>query len=155
MEKRVIGYFEDNGKAEEALRECKEKGFKEISILGNERRDQTGISGEGGPNLSSGTMTGGALGGLAGLAMGAGALAIPGIGPILAIGPLAAVLGGAVTGGIAGALVDYGIPQERSSFYESKIKEGNTVMILKTDEGKTEEVAKILRNHEAKDVRVH
>ena len=155
MEKRVIGYFKDNGKAEEALRECKEKGFNEISILGNETRDQTGISGKGGSQLTSGTMTGGAIGGLAGLAMGAGALVIPGIGPILALGPLAAALGGAVTGGVAGALVDYGIPEDRSNFYESKIKEGNTVMVVKTDEGKTDEVAQIFRGHEAQDVRVH
>jgi uncharacterized membrane protein len=87
--------------------------------------------------------------------MGAGALVIPGIGPILALGPLAAVLGGAVTGGIAGALVDYGIPEDRSSFYESKIKEGNTVMVVKADESKTDEVAQIFRSYEAKDVRVH
>lgn len=160
MDKRVIGYFEENGKAEEALRKLKEKGYHEISILGNERGDKSGDRGRDrgssfAGDLTSGTMTGGALGGLAGLALGAGALFIPGIGPILALGPLAAGLGGAVTGGVAGALVDYGIPRDRSEFYESKIREGNTIMILKTDEGKTDEVAKILRDHGAKDVRVH
>lgn len=160
MDKRVIGYFEDNRKAEEALRELKEKGYHEISILGNERGGQSDSRGRDNNssfagNLSSGTMTGGAIGGLAGLALGAGAFFIPGIGPILALGPLAAGLGGALTGGIGGALVDYGIPQDRSDFYEAKIKEGNTIMVLKADESKTEEVAKILRAHDAKDVRVH
>ncbi len=92
---------------------------------------------------------------MAGLALGAGALTIPGIGPILALGPLAATLGGVVTGGVAGALVDYGIPQERSDFYESKLREGNTVMVLVTDEYRTDEVAKIMRDFEAKDVQVY
>lgn len=174
MDKRVIGYFVDNGQAEQALTELKQKGFNEISILGNEKGGQGGQSGgqsgqSGGNaggrgrdtgssfagNLTNGTMTGGALGGLAGLALGAGALFIPGIGPILALGPIAAGLGGAVTGGVAGALVDYGIPQDRSDFYESKIKEGNTIMILKADEGKINEVAQIMRTHGAKDVQVH
>ena len=160
MDKRVIGYFADNGKAEEALRELKEKGFNEISILGNEKGDKSGSKKRDNNStfagtLSNGTMTGGAIGGLAGLAMGAGALFIPGIGPILALGPIAAALGGAVTGGIGGALIDYGIPTDRSDFYETKIKEGNTVMVLKADEHKTDEVAKILRAHGAQDVRVH
>ncbi len=53
-------------------------------------------------NLSDGTLTGGALGGLAGLALGAGALVIPGLGPIIAAGPLAGILTGALTGGVAG-----------------------------------------------------
>ncbi len=157
MDKRVIGYFEDNRQAEQALRELKGKGFHEISILGNEKSEQSGSrdSRRSTSTLSSGTMTGGALGGLAGLALGAGALTIPGIGPILALGPLAMVLGGAVTGGIAGALVDYGIPKEQSEFYEGKIREGNTVMVLKADEQQIDEVARVMRNFGAKDVRVH
>jgi outer membrane lipoprotein SlyB len=164
MEKKVIGYFQEGKQAEEALSELKQKGINEISILGNDERGGQGKDqGRGNQNLSGGTMTGGAIGGIAGLAIGTGALGalgaaalvIPGIGPILAMGPLAAALGGAVTGGVAGALVDYGIPKERSDFYETKIKEGNTVMILKTDESKTDQAASILRNHGAQDVRVH
>jgi uncharacterized membrane protein len=170
MEKKVIGYFEDSNQAGQAANELKDQGFNEISILGNESGGQGGSKGKGdkgmsfgNQNLSNGAMTGGTIGGLAGLglgvgalgALGAAALLIPGIGPIVAMGPLAAALGGAVTGGVAGALVDYGIPKESSDFYETKIKEGNTVMILKANEDKTDKVATILRNHGAKDVRVH
>jgi len=170
MEKKIIGYFEDSGQAGQAAKELKDKGFNEISILGNDNggkegskgRDNNGMS-WGNQNLSNGTMTGGTIGGIAGLGLGAGALGalgaaallIPGIGPIVAMGPLAAALGGAVTGGVAGALVDYGIPKERSDFYETKIKEGKTVVILKANEDKTDTIASILRNHGAKDVRVH
>lgn len=166
MEKKVIGYFEDSNQAGQAANELKAKGFNEISILGNEnggKEDSKGRDNNGDQNLSSGTMTGGAIGGLAGLglgtgalgALGAAALLIPGIGPIVAMGPLAAALGGAVTGGVAGALIDYGIPKEHSDFYETKIREGKTVVILKTDEQKTDEVAGMMRNNGAKDVRVH
>lgn len=164
MDKRVIGYFKESRQAEEAVNELKQKGINEISILGNdERGGKSKSKGMGNQDLSSGTMTGGTIGGLAGLAVGTGALGalgaaalvIPGIGPILAMGPLAAALGGAVTGGVAGALVDYGIPQDQSSFYETKMKEGNTVMILKTDASKTDSAASILRKYGAQDVRVH
>lgn len=170
MGKKVIGYFEDSNQAGQAANELKAKGFNEISILGNENggkedskgRDNNAMS-FGDQNLSNGTMTGGTIGGLAGLGLGAGALGalgaaallIPGIGPIVAMGPLAAALGGAVTGGVAGALIDYGIPKERSDFYETKIREGNTVVVLKTNEQKTDEVVGMMRNHGAKDVRVH
>lgn len=169
MEKRVIGYFKESNQAGQAANELKGKGFTEISILGNENRGKENSSKDTNEmsfenqNLSNGTVTGGTIGGLAGLGLGAGALGalgaaallIPGIGPIVAMGPLAAALGGAVTGGIAGALVDYGIPEERSDFYETKIREGNTVLVLKTDEQKTDEVAKMMKNYGAKEVRVH
>ncbi|MDR3600482.1 MAG: DUF1269 domain-containing protein [Desulfosporosinus sp.] len=169
MEKKVIGYFEDSNQAGQAANELKAQGH-EISILGNENGGKEDNKGRdtnemnlGDQKLSNGTMTGGAIGGLAGLGLGAGALGalgaaallIPGVGPIVAMGPLAAALGGVVTGGVAGALIDYGIPKERSDFYETKIREGNTVIVLKTDEQKTDEVAKLMRNHGAKDVMVH
>ncbi len=117
----------------------------------------------GGQNIAQGTMTGGTIGGLVGLglgtgvlgALGAAALLIPGVGPIVAMGPLAAALGGAVTGGIAGALVDYGIPKENSDYYENKIKEGNSVLVLKTHQQKTNEVVNIMKNYGAREVRVH
>lgn len=158
MEKKVIGYFDNSGQAEQAANELKGMGLKEISIIGNDNgkksgnkdQDEDGI----GWGLSSATMKGGAIGGIAGLVAGAGALAIPGIGPIVAMGPLAAALGGVATGGVAGALVDYGIPKDQSNLYETRIKEGKTVMIIKTDEGKTDTVATILKNHGAQDVRI-
>jgi len=52
-------------------------------------------------------------------------------------------------------LIDYGIPKDRSDFYETKIREGNTVLVLKTDEQKTDEVARMMKNFGAKDVKVH
>jgi len=157
MSRRVIGYFEDNGQAHQALRELKDKGFNEISILANEKGDDTGNRdiGNSSSNLSSATMINAGLGGLAGLALGAGAMVVPGIGPILAIGPLAMTAAGAITGGLAGALADYGIPEDRSRFFESKLREGNTVMVLKADDNLTDEAARVMRNFGAREVTVH
>ncbi|WP_350345009.1 hypothetical protein PRVXT_001458 [Proteinivorax tanatarense] len=104
-------------------------------------------------NLTDGTLTGGALGGLAGLAVGAGALIIPGLGPIIAAGPMAGILTGALTGGVAGGLVDYGIPEERSKHYESKVQQGHILVILESDD--TEDAASIMREKGAQDVETH
>jgi len=106
----------------------------------------------GGGSLSSGVTTGGILGGLAGLAAGAGALAIPGIGPLVAAGPLAGVISGAATGGVAGGLIDWGIPSDRSDFYEGKVREGRILATVRTEDHKVDRAASILRNNGATDV---
>ncbi|SDB98236.1 MULTISPECIES: general stress protein [unclassified Candidatus Frackibacter] len=108
-------------------------------------------------NLTDGTATGGTLGGLAGLVAGAGALAIPGIGPIIAAGPIAAGLSGAVTGGLAGALVDYGIPKEVGQNYEDHIRRGNMLAIFEGAESEedTAEVAAIMQRNGAVDVELY
>ena len=81
----------------------------------------------------AGTLLGGALGWLAGI----GALAIPGVGPFIAAGPIMAALGGAAvggtTGGFTGALVGYGIPEYEAKQYEGKIREGNILLSVHTD----------------------
>ncbi|QGT99600.1 hypothetical protein SYNTR_1007 [Candidatus Syntrophocurvum alkaliphilum] len=156
---RLIGYFEEHSSAEEAVKELRDGGFteNEISIIAREGEGGGGQEGGGydDQNLTDGTLTGGAIGGIAGLALGAGALLIPGIGPILAAGPLGGVLAGAVTGGVAGGLIDYGIPEERSEHYESKVEEGKVLVVLETDENTAERAAETLKNYGAKDVEVH
>lgn len=156
MARKVIGYFENNGQAQWALRELKGKGYQEISILANERGEAAGSRDVGSSSavISNEALAGGALGGLAGLALGAGAMVIPGIGPILALGPLAMTVSGAVSGGIAGALADYGIPEEHSHFFESKVREGYTVMVLKTDDHQTAEAGRVMKNFGARMVMV-
>ena len=84
----------------------------------------------------SGAVLGGALGWLAGI----GALAIPGVGPFIAAGPIMAALGGAAVGGTAGgftgALIGYGIPEYEAKQYEGKIRDGNILLSVHTDDGK-------------------
>ena len=80
----------------------------------------------------AGAGTGGVLGGTLGLLVGIGALAIPGLGPFIAAGPLLAALSGAAAGatvgGITGALVGLGIPEIEAKRYEGKIKGGNLLI---------------------------
>jgi hypothetical protein len=90
----------------------------------------------------AGLGVGAALGWLAGI----GALAIPGVGPFIAAGPIMAALGGAAvgtaTGGIIGALVGMGIPEFEAKRYDAKIREGNILISVHTEDGKQRDVAK-------------
>jgi hypothetical protein len=80
----------------------------------------------------AGAGTGGILGGALGWLVGIGALAIPGLGPFIAAGPIMAALSGAAAGamlgGVAGALIGLGIPEYEAKRYEGKIKEGNILI---------------------------
>jgi len=81
---------------------------------------------------ATGGATGGVLGGAFGWLAGIGALAMPGVGPFIAAGPIMAALGGAAmggaVGGIAGALIGLGIPEYEAKRYEGKIKDGNILI---------------------------
>ena len=83
---------------------------------------------------SAGGVLGGALGWLAGI----GALAIPGVGPFIAAGPILAALGGAAVGatvgGVSGALVGLGMPELEAKRYEGKIREGNILISVHTED---------------------
>ncbi len=156
----VIGTYSDRYQAERAIEELKQAGFtdQEVSLIAKEentRREDDENAGEDTIGISSGVMTGGAIGGMAGLLAGAGLLAIPGIGPIVALGPLAATLGGAATGGVAGGLVDLGIPQERGSYYENEVKSGRFLAVVQTDQERASQAAESMRKTGAKDVEVH
>ncbi len=154
MSKVVIGVFDEQDTAESAIRELKAQGFdREISLVA--RDSEEAGAGMGGQDLTAGTVTGGALGGLAGLLAGAGALLIPGIGPIIAAGPLAAGLTGVVTGGVAGGLIDYGIPEGRGEYYEEQVRQGSILVTLKSSAEKVDLAASILRDHGAQDVETH
>lgn len=163
----VISIFNSQGQAEEALQELKESGYSEadMSLVAKEDEDtgrqQDVEAGEemtvGDQNLNNGTTTGGAIGGIAGLLAGAGTLAIPGVGPIIAAGPIAAGLSGAAAGGLTGALVDYGIPQEVSQDYEEQIRSGNMLAIYEGIESDEEasEIAAIMQRNGAVDVETY
>jgi len=86
---------------------------------------------------TTGAVAGGAIGGTLGVLAGLGALAIPGIGPLLAAGPLVAALagvgaGGAV-GGLIGALVGMGIPEYEAKRYEGAVRDGGTLLSVHCD----------------------
>ncbi len=159
----VIGVFNGRGPCEQAVRAMRDRGFRdnEISVVARGQGGQGGPAAaaggdqEAGLDVSEGVTWGGALGGIAGLLAGVGALAVPGVGPVVAAGPLAATLGGAVTGGVAGGLLDLGIPENRGRFYEEELKKGRILAVVQADTDRIDEAAQILREHGATNVESH
>ncbi len=106
---------------------------------------------------AAGAATGGLLGGGLGWLAGVGALAIPGVGPLIAAGPIMGLLGGAAvgaaTGGITGALIGYGMPELEAKRYEGKVRGGNILISIHTEDRKEVSRAKeILKRHNAQDI---
>jgi uncharacterized membrane protein len=97
---------------------------------------------------ATGTATGGMVGALGGLLVGLGTLALPGMGPIVAAGPLAAALGGAAigaaTGGLIGALVDAGVPEEYATAYATHVERGHVLLTVRTQAATPVQVRDIL-----------
>lgn len=105
----------------------------------------------------AGAGTGGAIGGALGWIAGIGALAVPGVGPFIAAGPIVAALSGvaigATVGGIAGGLVGMGIPEIEAKRYEGKVNDGNILISVHTENSEEITRAKdIFTKAEAKDI---
>lgn len=136
----VVGLFRDTAQVERAIRDLKAAGFSDnqIGILmqhrAEERRLATDTGTKAGEGAAAGAVGGGVLGGVIGLLAGVGALAIPGIGPIIAGGALASTLAGAgiaaAAGGLIGALVGMGIPEEDARYYETRLREGGILVTV-------------------------
>ncbi len=106
---------------------------------------------------ATGAGAGGVVGGALGLLAGIGALAIPGVGPLLAAGPILATLSGAAVGaavgGLGGTLIGLGIPEYEAKRYEGKILGGNVLIAVHTDSSDdTKRAENLLRDQGAEDV---
>lgn len=153
MAKRaVFGIVKSYGEAEFVVQELKRGGFAEsdISALFPDKAGTRDFAHEKHTKAPEGAVagagTGGVAGGTLGLLAGIGALAIPGFGPLIAAGPLLAALSGAAVGaavgGITGALIGMGIPELEAKQYEGKIKDGNILISVHTEDGKQVDRAK-------------
>lgn len=144
MKKKLVGVFHSVTEVVEVIGELKKHGYRsdEISIIAKDEREmkdverQTDMEYENQleSGITAGLTTGGILGGLTGLLVGLGALVIPGVGPIIAAGPIAATLGGAVlgasAGGLTGALISAGVPEEYVTQYDRYLSEGNIIVLV-------------------------
>lgn len=145
----IVSTYEQASNASTAL---KNAGFSsnDISVLMPDKsgtRDFAHAQGTKAPEgAASGASAGGVLGGALGWLVGIGSLAIPGVGPFIAAGPIMAALGGAAVGatvgGITGALVGLGIPEYEAKLYEGKIKGGNILLSVHTDDSEQGKRAK-------------
>jgi hypothetical protein len=106
---------------------------------------------------AAGAGTGAVLGGVLGWLAGIGSLAIPGVGPLIAAGPIMGLLGGAAvggaTGGIAGALIGYGMPELEAKRYEGKVHGGNILLSVHTeDRDEVKRAKEIFKQFGAEDI---
>jgi uncharacterized membrane protein len=106
---------------------------------------------------TAGAVTGGTVGGTVGLLAGIGSLAIPGLGPFIAAGPIMAALSGAAAGatagGLVGALVGLGIPEYEAKAYEERIKKGGYLVAVHVEDGDTGDVVRdIMKRNGIEDV---
>lgn len=145
----AVGVFPDDAQARRAIDELKRAGFSDDEI-GFLTRARTGeISNEVMGDAASGAVGGGLLGGLLGAAA---ALLIPGIGPAIAGGILAATVGGvaigAAAGGIIASLTSIGIVESDARFYQRELEAGHTIVTVKAPSG-YEEALEIMRRNGA------
>ena len=140
----VFGIFSTRGQVEQAVDQLRVAGFRatDVSVLFPENVGTKEFAHEkhtkAPEGVAAGATSGALLGGTLGWLVGIGALAIPGLGPFIAAGPLMAVLSGvgvgAAVGGVAGALVGMGIPEYEAKRYEGLIKSGGILLSVHTDD---------------------
>lgn len=142
MTKTVVALFEDFRVAQDATRDLLNSGFRrdDVSLIASNAAGKHHAQLESDVDSDAvgageGAGIGAVLGGLAGLLIGLGALAIPGVGPIIAAGPLAATLAGAgvgaVAGGLVGVLVDAGVPEDEAELYANGVRDGGTLLTVR------------------------
>ena len=134
----VFGIYTTTNQAEAAVNQLMSQGFSgdDISVLMEDSNSSRQFAHEKNTKVPEGTTTGatagGVIGGTLGLLAGLGALAIPGVGPLIAAGPIMATLAGigagGTVGGMIGALVGLGIPEYEAKRYEGRIKDGGVLL---------------------------
>jgi len=162
-DKAVFCIVSSETKAEQIADDLRLAGFtgNDISVLFPDKAGSRDFAHEKNTKApegaATGAATGGVLGGALGWVVGIGALAIPGVGPFIAAGPIMAALGGAAigaaTGGIAGSLIGLGIPELEAKQYETKIKGGNILLSVHTENADQRKKAKdIFERRGAEDI---
>jgi hypothetical protein len=159
----AFGIHSSREQVEEAVQALRNEGFRveDISILYAENegsKDFAHVKATKAPEgAAAGAAGGAAIGGVLGWLVGIGAIAIPGVGPFIAAGPIMAALaaagvGGAV-GGLTGSLVGLGIPEYEAKRYEGRIRKGGYLVSVHCDNSEWTDRAKdILRQTGAEDV---
>jgi len=159
----VFAIFNDRTSTAEAIDRLREAGYRntDISVLLPENYGSKDFGVEKGTKAPEGTATGATsgavLGGVMGWLVGMGALAIPGLGPFIAAGPIMGMLAGAgsggVVGGIVGSLVGLGMPEYEAKRYEGRITKGGILLSVHCDSGEWVDRAKdILKNAGGQDI---
>lgn len=172
MKKAVFGLAKNENQAQRIVEKLQAAGFDndEISVLFADRSRATVSSGQSKKGVvghekhtkapegaTTGALSGGIIGGAIGLLAGIGALAIPGLGPFIAAGPLMAALAGSGIGGslgmLIGALVGMGIPEYEAKRYEDSLKSGGILISVHTNNSEdVERASDLLKKEGATDI---
>jgi len=146
--KTVGALFQNRMDAEKAINALKARGYRgdQIGVALRDRNAQDQLIEDTGSKAADGAATGaiggGLLGGVVGFLVGVGALAIPGIGPVVSAGILTTVFGtagatalagagiGAATGGVVGGLVGLGIPENEATYFDTGFRKGHTLVTV-------------------------
>src|SRR4029077_18544174 len=162
-ERAVLGIYANYSSVENAVEVLKEAGFRngDISVLFPQRAGSKDFAHDKGTRVpegaAAGAGTGALLGGALGWLVGIGALAIPGVGPFIAAGPIMAALagmgvGGAV-GGLTGSLIGMGMPEYIAKRYEGRVKEGGILLSVHSDNSDwTKRAKEVLESTGAQDI---
>lgn len=165
MTNSVFGTAESEDVARQIVEDLKSDGIvpDNISALFPDKSNSQNFSEEQNTKMPEGASTGagvgGVLGGGLGWLVGVGTLAIPGLGPFVAAGPIMAALSGAAAGaavgGLTGALIGLGIPEHEVKHYEEKIGEGSILLSVQArDKVEADHIKDIFERDGAKDVAV-
>lgn len=151
----TVGYFDNHAAADAAYQDLRASGLSQQSVSLVARGRQDGGLADEDEIVTAGD--GAKFGGIAGLLLGAAVMLIPGIGPILAVGPLAAGLAGVVTGGVGGAvlggvaagLVHAGLTEDEATYYDQRLHQGGYLLTVHTDEADPHNAREVLEHHGA------
>lgn len=174
LNKRAVGVFNTRHEAEHALHELNNSGFSmnKVSVVAKDADKQDDIAGvdvsdnvgnKADEGAGAGAVTGGILGGATGLLVGLGALAIPGVGPIVLAGEVATALAttlaggaiGAAAGGLIGALIGLGIPEERARVYSDRVSRGHYLVLVDGSEAEIARAEAILTGRGIEDFGIY
>ena len=150
MKQTIVGLYDRMDDAQNSVRALRDAGFKgsDISLLVNDVNGQWGRTldkkSSSAPSATAGGSTaGGALGGIGSLLTGINPQTIPGIGPVIAAGPLAS----SATRDLVHPLVDMGVPDSEAQFYAEGVRRGGELVAVNVDDNKSSQVRQILQSH--------
>jgi hypothetical protein len=170
--KTVVAMYNTVADAERTVRDLVDRGIPrdQISLVANNQGDlpkqeyiTPGETSGAAQGAGVGAGVGAALGGIGGLLIGLGALVLPGIGPVLAAGPLAAALGGiagagagaiagGATGGLIGALTDMGVTEQQAGYFAEGVRRGGVLVTVQTQDATTPQVKDVMNHNNPIDV---
>ncbi|MDX1665572.1 MAG: general stress protein [Candidatus Promineifilaceae bacterium] len=161
--KTVVALFDDLTDAYDAIEDLRDAGLaaEDVSLVARDVEERYAeeldtYDEDVADGAAAGAVGGGIVGGLLGFLVGLGAFAIPGVGPVIAAGPLASALVGAgigaAAGGLLGALIDWGVPEAEAEYYTEGVRRGGTLVAVRATDTVADRARDILYRHNPVDI---